>query len=198
IPCKLPDSKFLTGWITDEFKQCRREINPAAVNLLARSGQNMYYLKNMISKIGLIVNNRTINEADISDQLNTKHEINIFKLTDALLSRNLPFALQAYNQLLAQGEHPILLLNMIVHQFSILGKVKGYLEKGFSKKQIEEYTEQKEFVVRKMMEKSPNFSREELRQLFNRFLETDSGFKTSGKDERILTELLIVDICTKK
>ncbi|MEN6460563.1 MAG: DNA polymerase III subunit delta [Syntrophomonas sp.] len=78
IPCKLPDSKFLTGWITDEFKQCRREINPAAVNLLARSGHNMYYLKNMIYKICLIVNNRTINEADISDQLNTKHEINIF------------------------------------------------------------------------------------------------------------------------
>jgi DNA polymerase-3 subunit delta len=188
----------LTGWITDEFKQCRREVNPAAVNLLARSGQNMYYLKNMISKICLIVNNRTINEADISDQLNTKHEINIFKLTDALLSRNLPFALQAYNQLLTQGEHPILLLNMIVHQFSILGKVKGYLEKGFGKKQIEEYTEQKEFVVRKMMEKSPGFSREDLRRLFYRLMETDYGFKTSGKDERILTELLIIDICSKK
>lgn len=198
INCKTPDSKYLANWITEEFKRCRREVNLAAVSLLAKSGQNMYYLKNTISKISLIVNNRVINETDVSDQLNTKHEINIFKLTDALLNRNLQSSLQAYNQLLTQGEHPILLLNMIARQFTILGKVKGYMEKGFSKKQIEEYTEQKEFVVRKMMEKCPSFSREDLRRLFYRFLETDYGFKTSGRDERILTELLIIDICAKK
>lgn len=197
IPCKIPDPKFLTAWINEEFKQCRREVNLAAVNLLAKSGQNMYYLKNLIAKICLIINNRVINEADISDQLSIKNEINIFKLTDALLNRNLPMALKAYDQLLTQGEPPILLLNMIARQFSLLGKVKGYLEKGYSKKQIEEYTQQKEFVVRKMIEKSSNFTREELRRLFKQFLETDGGFKTSGKDENILMEMLIINICKK-
>jgi DNA polymerase-3 subunit delta len=198
IPCKKPDSKSLAAWITKEFRQYQREANPSAINLLVKSGQNMYYLKNTIAKVCLMVDNRTINEVDVANQLDLRNEINIFKLTDALLSRNLPLSLKAYKQLLSQGQPPVLLLNMMVRQFATMAKIKGYLERGLSKEQIEEITGQKEFFVRKMIEKSRNFSRIELRQLFTAFLETDNGFKTSGKDQRILIELLIIDICTQK
>lgn len=198
ITCPSPDGKYLTAWIKAELKEHEREAKPAAISLLARSGQDMYYLKNLIDKVCLMIDSRVINENDFADQLENKHQINVFKLTDALLNRQLPASLLAYNKLLTQGEHPVLILNMIVRQFTILGKVKGYLQKGCSKKQIEELTQQKEFVVRKMMEKSNNFSLAEIRELFRRFLETDIAFKTTGKNERILTEELIIDICSKK
>lgn len=198
INCKLAGTKDLADWVKEEFRKRNRKVNNAAINLLVKSGQDMYYLQNLIDKLSLIVDQRTIEEKDIEEQFNSKNAINIFKLTDALLSRNLQASLQAYYQLLTQGESPIFILYMLVRQFSILGRVKGCSEQGMGKKEIERLTGQKEFTIRKMMEKSGNFSREEIKYLFNRFLDTDVSFKTTGKDEKILMERLIIEICSKK
>ncbi len=198
INCKTASSQQLLKWIKNEFAARNCLVKPGAASLLAKSGQDMYYLRNLIEKVCLIVENRAVNENDIEEQLNNKEEIKVFKLIDALLDRNLKASFQAYNQLLAQGEHPIFFLYMIVRQFISLGKVKYCLEKGMGKKEIADVTGLKEFTIRKMMDNSRNFSSDEIRELFKSFLQTDISFKTTGKNQKVVMETLIIEICTKK
>jgi DNA polymerase-3 subunit delta len=139
--------------------------------------------------------NQEINLKKVDEQLDSKEEIKLFKLTDALLNRSISASLSAFHQLQEQGEHHLLLLHMISRQFLTLSKIKFYQEMGFSRAKIVELSSQKDFVVKKMMEKSSRFSAQELRIIFRRLLETDRSFKQEGKDPRVLMEALLVELC---
>jgi DNA polymerase III delta subunit len=65
-------------------------------------------------------------------------------------------------------------------------------------KQIADTMGQKEFTVRKMMDKSNKFSHEELQEVFALLLDTDISFKSSSKNPDIVMELLLSGICLGK
>jgi len=180
------------------FSQRSLKVETAAIHLLTSSGQDMYYLENLIEKISLMVNTDTVRLKDLESELDTRQEIKVFKLTDALLSRNLAASLETFAQLQEQGQPYLLMLYMISRQMVSLSKVKFYQEAGYSMSQIAEITAQKDFVVRKMMEKSARFAANDIRNLFQKLLEIDVSFKSESKDQRILMETLIVDFCNSK
>ncbi len=69
---------------------------------------------------------------------------------------------------------------------------------GYSSSKIAELTSQKDFVVKKVMEKSARFSKAEIRALLASLLATDISFKSEAKDPQILMETLLVEICSPK
>jgi DNA polymerase-3 subunit delta len=194
INIKTPSLKELEEWCNKEFSVRGIRVAPATLKRIANSGQNMYYLENLIEKLSLM-GNQEINLKEVDEQLDSKEEIKLFKLTDALLNRSISASLTAFYQLQEQGEHHLLLLHMISRQFLTLSKIKFYQEMGFSRAKIVELSSQKDFVVKKMMEKSSRFSAQELRIIFRRLLETDRSFKQEGKDPRVLMEALLVELC---
>ncbi|WP_061214402.1 DNA polymerase III subunit delta [Syntrophomonas wolfei] len=198
IACKSPGPQQLSEWINKEFASYGLKVEKSAANLMAKSGQDMYYLQNLIDKTALLVKGRPVKIADIEGELETKAEIKVFKLSDALLKRNLKASFQAYNQLLVQGEHPILFLYIIVRQFMALARVKYYSEESYGSREIVAQTGLHEFMVKKMLDNARNFSWDELRQLFQIFLQTDVKFKSSSLDDKMLMEALIVEICSKR
>ncbi|MDD3365558.1 MAG: DNA polymerase III subunit delta [Syntrophomonas sp.] len=196
---KAPSPTELEEWCKSEFSRRNMRVVPAALKRIVNSGQDMYYVENLIEKLSLIVRSDVVvGVNEIEEQLDSKQAIKVFKLTDALLNRNLKASLAAFYQLQEQGEHHLLILHMITRQFLSLSKVKLYQEMGYSSGKIAELTSQKDFVVKKIMEKSSRFSGEEIRALFERLLETDTSFKSEAKDPRILMETLLVEICSQK
>lgn len=198
IEVKPLSPKAMGDWIREAFARRGLKAEPAVVNMLAGSGQDMYYLENLIEKISLVTPGDTVRVKDLESELDTRQEIKVFKLTDALLSRNLAASLEAFAQLQEQGEPYLLMLAMISRQLLALSKVKFCQEAGFSMAQIAEQTKQKDFVVRKMMEKSARFTSADIRGLFQKLLETDISFKSESKDQRILMETLIVEFCSAR
>jgi len=198
IHCKELSRRELLSWVKEEFFSRHSSLEPGVAELLAWSGQDMYYLQNLIEKICLIVKDRPIRKSDVEENLDDKNEIKVFQLTNALLNKDLKASFKAYYQLLNQSGHPIFFLYMIVRQFLILGKVKYYLEKGLGPKEIMNVTGLKGFTVKKMVKSARNFSWEEIESLFAKFLQADVAFKTSGKDEKIILETLIIEICSPK
>lgn len=195
---KSLSQKALGDWVKDAFHHRGLKIEAAAINLLANSGQDMYYLENLVEKMSLMVNRDTVRLKDLEIELDTRQEIKVFKLTDTLLNRNLAASLEAFAQLQEQGQPYLLMLYMISRQLLSLSKVKFYQEAGYPISQIAEITGQKDFVVRKMMEKSARFSANDIRILFKKLLDIDISFKSESKDQRILMETLIVDFCNVK
>ena len=194
----MPGTQFLLKWIKKELEIRNCSIKPDAAELLAKSGQDMYYLQNLIDKLCLLLKDGTIEQGDVEEQLNKREEIKVFKLTDALLNRDAKGSLSAYYQLIAQGEHPLVSLRVITRQFMTLSKVKSYLEKGLNNKQIAELIGQKEFAVRKMAEKSRNFAWEEVRSVFTKLLQADLDLKSSAKSSDTIMEMFIIEVCSKK
>lgn len=198
IACKNPDARYIGKWITDEFAARDRICSAEVVNRLTNCGQDMYYLYNLIEKLCLQVEGRKINEKDIEDQVSVRDEIKVFKLTDALLRRNLPSSLDAFHQLLEQGEHPLLFLIMTARQMASMARVKAYQEQGYNNKKIAEITSMKDFMVRKFADSGRLFSWDEIEACFALCLDIDIKIKSTSQDAVFLMEGLIIDICTPK
>jgi DNA polymerase-3 subunit delta len=197
VNVKALSPKLLGDWIKDKCGARGLSLEPAAVNLLANSGLDMYYLENLLEKISLLAHNGSIGPKDLIDELDSRQETSIFKLTDALLNRNLAASLESFQQLQEQGQPYLLMLHMITGQLLTMTKIKFYQEGGCSFNQIAEMSKQKEFVIRKMLEKSTRFSAQDIRVLFQKLLDLDLSIKSQSKDPRILMETLIVDFCSK-
>jgi DNA polymerase-3 subunit delta len=189
--------KALGDWIRGICQKRGLAIDAPAVNMLVSSGQDMYYLENLIEKVALTVQGGSIKAGDLTDELDSRQETSIFKLTDALLSRNTAASLEAFQQLQEQGQPYLLMLHMITGQLVTLAKIKFWQESGYSFNQIADMSKQKDFVIRKMMEKSSRFSVQDIQVLFKKLLDLDISLKSQGKDQRILMETMIAEFCIK-
>jgi DNA polymerase-3 subunit delta len=198
IQFKKASPQYIGKWAQEEFK--RRGIQPAAeaISMLSRSGQDMYYLENLIEKLSLAMTGGKLTAKDVEGELENKEETRVFALTDALLNRNLKAAFKAYYQLLEQGEHPLLFLNITGRQFFNLGKVKGYMDKGYDKKSIAAATGMKEYGVQKLMSCARSFSWDEIHEIIKNLMEVDLKMKSTQQDGEILMESLLVKICAQK
>ena len=195
VQFKTASPQYISKWAADQFKACGCNAAPDVVGMLARSSQDLYYLENLIEKLSLMYPHEKISAADVEKELENKEEIKVFKLTDALLNRNISASFAAYYQLLEQGEHPLLFPYMIVRQFISLGKAKYYQEKGYSKMEIASATGMKDFTVQKLTSCARQFSWPELQAMFELFLQLDITMKSSSQDENMLMESMIVQIC---
>lgn len=195
IPCPGLGEAELAKWIEHQFARQGRQAERNLVSSLVRSGQDMYYLKNLIDKLCLMVPTGTIPASCLEGQMETREEVKIFGLIDGLTARNPQKAILAYHRLRAQGEDNIPMLAMINRQFQTLALVKYHQEKGLSRGEIVQATGQKDYTVRKMMEVSRNYSWEALEKVFALLLETDAGMKSTGQDADLLMEMLLVGCC---
>lgn len=198
IHCGKMDNRKLEDWIKTQIEARACSTSPRAIKMMANSGQDMYYLLNLIEKLSLQVQGQTIQDRDIERELISREDIKVFKLTDALFKRDLKTSIQAFHQLLEQGEPPLVFLSVALRQFAHMAKVKAYHERGYDSRQIAELSGLKDFMVRKFMDAGRKFSEEDLEQCFRAFLETDAAIKSTSKDPQILIETLLVDICRGK
>lgn len=194
--CPALSEEQLSNWLRQEFQDRGKTTTARVLKKLAASGQDMYYLHNLIDKLCLQVEDKKIGDADIDTELNTKQEIKVFKLTDAMLKRNSREALQAYNQLLEQGTHPIFILQIMVGQFMGMARVKQCAEDRVANQEIAGLAKVQPFMVRKLTDSAAKFSWEEIERLFRAFLDADLLFKQSGQDDRMVMETLILQICS--
>ncbi len=197
IECNTLDKKVLGQWIGEQFKQRGRTCTSQVVKRLQSSGQDMYYLFNLIEKLSLQVEGRAIAPQDLEQELDVQDEIKVFRLTDALLRRDLTGSIESFHQLLEQGEHPLLFLNLTLRQLANMARVKAYSEKGFSHKQIADITSMRDFMIRKFIDSGRHFSWEEIRRFLAGCLDIDLKIKNTSQDAAFLMESFIIEVCSR-
>lgn len=188
----------LGKWCQGELDRLGLEMVPAALQRMVNSGQDMYYLQNLMAKLSLLAWKEPLELKVIEEQLDLRQEVKVFKLTDALMNRNLKVALAAFYQLREQGEPHLLLLHMISRQYFSLAKIKFYQMAGYSQASLAKETGLKDFMIRKLADKSSQFSPEEIRSIFAKLLDVDRSLKSEGKDPDLLMEALLIEICSPK
>jgi DNA polymerase III, delta subunit len=197
LQIKQLEAADLAKWVQRQFEQRGRDIKPELARIVANSGQDMYYLLNFIEKLCLMAPGEPVQMKELEAELDSGEEIRVFKLSDALLRRDVRAAMNAFRQLLEQGESEILFLYIIVRQFIQMAKVKHYAGEGRDHKDIEALTGLKSWAVKTKKEQAHRFSWDEIAELFKAFLDADTRMKSTSQEDRMIMETLIVKICAK-
>lgn len=192
----LPKGRELEQWIRKRVDSAGGSISPGAVNELSTYvGSDLYQLDQEIAKlVAYTGGERAINEKDV--QLLTPHvrEGNIFEMVDALGCQDGRTAGQIYHQLLDMGEHPLMLLSMIVRQFRLMIQIKELAPQLLTPEAIASELGQNPYPVKKILQQSRHFTMSHLRAVYQRLLETDVAIKTGQFEASLALDLLIAGL----
>lgn len=197
LQLKQLEASELSKWVKRQFEQRGRGIKPDLARVIAGSGQDMYYLLNLIEKLCLMAPGEPVQMRELEAELDSGEEIRVFKLSDALLRKDVRAAIKAFQQLLEQGESEVRLLYIVARQFIQMAKIKYYAGQGRDNKDIEDLIGLKSWAVKIKKEQANRFSWDEIAALFKAFLDADTRMKSTSQEDRMIMEELIVKICAQ-
>ncbi len=183
----------LTKWIREEVESLGGEISPLAAELLASYvGNDLWQMNQEIQK--LVNFNPEVTAENIEKLVNANLSSNVFNMVDALGQKNSKKALKIMHELLETGENEMYLLTMITRQIRNILLVKDCLSEDFSRYAISKILKLHPFVVQKAIVQAANFSFEELKNIYEKLLETDIAIKTGRLEPILALDLLVVNL----
>lgn len=194
----------LVKWIAKRFKTYDKDISLHIVNYLIEminyleesSGKNLYDVDNTIKMLcGL---DSEITEQVINQYIEVPIEQNIFKMMDAISTKEITTAIQILNQLVNNGEAEIKIFFLINQQFRNILKTKLLLSEGHSSSTIASKLEIHPFVAKKAGQFASQFTVKQLTSIISMLEDVDTSMKSSGTAPMLLIEKAIFDIALVK
>ncbi len=188
----------INQWVNSEVKARGGEIDNQAVGqLTAFVGSDLWQLSNEIDK--LVSYNRKITTENVNLLVSAKADDNIFKLMDAISSKDKKLALKLISEQLQDVGNDInYLLSMMVRQFRILIQVKSFIESRgdfqLPTHQIATALKLHPFVAKKTAAQVINFETDELKKIYSKLMDIEYKQKTSQAEPAVLLDLLIAEI----
>lgn len=185
----------INQWIASEVKARGAEIDSRAVNqLVVFVGSDLWQLSNEIDK--LISYNKKITTENVNLLVSAKADDNIFKLMDAISSKDKKTALWLIREQLQDVGNDInYLISMMIRQFRILIQVKSFAGNSqIPTRQVAAALKLHPFVAKKTLEQSVNFKISELKNIYSKLMDIEYKQKTSQAEPAVLLDLLIAEI----
>lgn len=194
----------LVKWIAKRFKTYDKDISLHIVNYMIEminyleesSDKNLYDVDNTIKMLcGL---DSEITELVINQYIEVPIEQNIFKMMDAISTKEITTAIQILNQLVNNGEAEIKIFFLINQQFRNILKTKLLLSEGHSSSTIASKLEIHPFVAKKAGQFASQFTVKQLNNIISMLEDVDTAMKSSGIAPMLLIEKAIFDIALVK
>ncbi len=124
-----------------------------------------------------------ITSADVEALVPAEGSFTLWEISDAIGERDVPRALRLVQEMLRQNIPPLLLSSLIAAQVRKLLKCKEGA---------------REWIHPKVREQARKFSGKELTQALEKLFEADVALRSSPPEERIVLELLVMDLAKKR
>lgn len=192
--------KDLNVWIRNEFKKAGGDPENSAVAILEKAaGNDLWLLKQEISKLAAYANGRKITAGDVGAMLNVASDENIFEFLDAIGARDAKRASETlHRELQAVGGQAI--LYQLVRQFRIFLLLedctagdRGPANADLLAKKLGVHP----FVIKKSLNCLSNFTRDEIIKILGLLLFLDKAIKTGASKEFIAFDLFLAKILYK-
>ncbi len=214
--------EFIQRHLREEKKQMDAAALQAFRELVAPEFREM---ANELEKLFVYVGQRpAITDADVRAICSASRQAVIWELTDTLGARRLPAALAALANLLAGGEQPIGVIMMLVGQFRLMLLARDLMVRkilvpqdgpggGFQyvkaferlpEAQVAHFPRTKEgklpnaWRLHRCALAARNFSTTELIRAMDLLLEANRQLTSTGLDERLVLEEVLVKVATKR
>jgi len=183
------------AWIVNRVKVYGKKISGKAANMLIDIvGLGLRMLDKEIEKIATFIGERgTIEEGDVS-RLASSGEADSFALSNAVRNKNVKEAMESLERLFRDNEDPHMIIGMLASLYRMLLQVKCLEMEGMNQNEIAGKLRAKPFFVRKCMERTASFSREELIKNIRLLHEADLKMK-SGYSPKLTLEMLVPQLC---
>ena len=139
---------------------------------------------------------KQIEERDILSCLSCLKKDNIFELTEAIGSKNIPRALKALASLLDQNQNEIGLITMIARHIRSLSRLQKGQKQKLNKSQLSQKTGISPYFLKTYLAQSHIWSEEQIYKAMEALSETDKALKSSPLSSHIWLENFILKVCS--
>jgi DNA polymerase-3 subunit delta len=187
----------INQWVASEIKKRHGQIDNKTIPLLAATiGNDLWQVSNEIDKLISYKAGQIITTQAIEMLVKAKFDDDIFKLVDALSTKNKKLALKLISDQINAGANEMYLLSMLIRQFRILLMIKDLHNSNpqINKSQIASKLKIHPFVAQKSLYHVKNFTLEQLKQIYSQLLNIDLQIKTSNTKAKTLFDIFIAQI----
>lgn len=200
VECKAPyDFRDIQKWLSAEIRTRQIFMDQETINFFANYIEPDYLLaENELNKLILFTKgNPEISKNDIIQCVGNSRSYSIFDLQNALGDINLKKSLIVLDNLIANNESPILIINMLTSFFTTIWKVNALRDIKISDRDIENsyLPEIYHFFRKDYLKRSRNYKIDKIHKIFDYLLETDINLKSIDIKPNILLGNLIFKIC---
>lgn len=191
----LLDEKNIRLWLRSELEKNYLKADASAQNLLlSYIGNDLWRQSSEIKKLAAFKKDQLLSKEDVELQVRPQIENNIFKTIEAIAFKNKKEASQLLHGHLDNGDSPLYLLSMIAYQFRNLLIIKDLIVKKKPYSAILKKSGLHPFVVQKTYSLCNRFDFLELKKIYLRIFQMDSGIKVGKIDPETALDLLVSEI----
>lgn len=159
-----------------------------------RIGNNLMLLEQEANKIMIYKEQGEITIDDIKELTSKTVEIDLFKLIEAIVTKDKETAMVIYHEMLKQKEEPIAIIITLANQIRIMYQTKELTLQGYTENEIATTLNIHPFRVKKAREKNSRYTSEVLLDLLNKLANLDLNIKKGLVDKDIALELFILEM----
>ncbi|MCF0128022.1 MAG: DNA polymerase III subunit delta [Pseudobutyrivibrio sp.] len=196
----MPDANMLFKWASSRLAKCGKVFTREAWSeFMERTGESMDNMSSELSKlIDYTGDRKEITKSDVEAICIAHIETKIvFDMISAIAAKDLPKALEIYNDLLCAKEPPMRILSLIVRQFRQMRLIKDLLAHGENYGNIARKAGMADFVVKKVAALSDNFTKKEIDSLLADAADYELMAKTGRLTDVLAVELIMSKYATK-
>jgi DNA polymerase-3 subunit delta len=184
----------LVGWIKKETKGLGKAISDrAAQRLMESAGPRLRDILGELEKIALFIGDKhEIEGTDVEDAGLDCREETIYRLSDAIGSKDLSEAMRIYSRI--SNEQPLKILSAISREVRVLLKIKVAGKKAVPQG-LARLVGVPPWTLDAYMKRSALFTEEELKTAIRRFHSVDLALKSGRMPQSIAMTRLIIDLC---
>jgi DNA polymerase-3 subunit delta len=192
VECRTPRPAELSRWIVSEAQRLGKQIDRAAAELLGqRAGGSLLGLAGHLEKLALHAGARSaITAEDVRSMVGNEEAREVYELSLASASKDLPRAYRILRALLAAGEAVQVLLWKLSWQYRKLAEAKKLLLAGRRRFEVTSQL-QITYYAEEFLRLVDGHTIGELVSKHGEILKADLALKTSGGNELAIIESLI-------
>jgi DNA polymerase-3 subunit delta len=170
---------------------------PAARRLSELIGADVMALASELDKLNAYANGETVREADVRELVTRAKEQLAYFLADAIVGRQGAKAARLLRELLADEQHPQMIIATVAGRYRRIAIVKEMSDSGAGGSAIASRLSMKPgFGVDRLLEQASGLSWPALRAAYARIIQAERDHKSGLMDEEVALELLVQDLAT--
>lgn len=189
------EEKEIDKYIKEYLKDIGFKIdNIALKTIITNLNSNYDQILNELDKVIIMKKDYIITKEDIDKYTIKDKKDNIFDFVEDIISKKTDKIYPKLNKYIKTSEEPAILFSNIATQYRLMYIVKNLMNKGYSEKKISELLDIHPYRVKLAIEKSFNYSNNELKEKLLAIGELDEKVKLGLIDKYVSLKLFLINL----
>jgi DNA polymerase III subunit delta len=203
ITCPPLYESEVPQWIVQEGRKRGLHFSKEALwHLKEHLGNDLFSIHQEIEKLALHCSNagtdpspKEISSEQVQEVIAEGRSHSIFELVGAVGEKKVKSAFKLLAELLAEGEHALFILTMLMRQWRIMAIAKEGIEAGKPESLVGKKVPMPPRLLTPFFQQLKGWRSEEIRRAFDLSLAADSQLKGGRQSPSFVLEALILDLC---